>query len=160
MQHFPKEESHYKTHPCLVTATQFQLIHAADVGQGAKTIKKNTNSTQNKSETHRAKQYEVTSFLSTDCELSTETCSKNVYSLSPRRSSRPDRCATVVLWAHGSAEEILHQHHWPPILLNNNTRACRLVALSAAVVTLFCCCCSMAKICSMQSTGKDVARSR
>ena len=50
---------------------------------GAKTIKKNTNSTQNKSETHRAKQYEVTSFLSTYCELSTETCSKNVYSLGP-----------------------------------------------------------------------------
>ena len=48
---------------------------------GAKTIKKNTNSTQNKSQTHRAKQYEVTSFLSTDCELSTDTCSKNVYSL-------------------------------------------------------------------------------
>ena len=54
------------------------------VRQGAKTIKKNTNSTQNKSQTHRAKQYEVTSFLSTDCELSTETCSKNVYSLGPR----------------------------------------------------------------------------
>ena len=51
---------------------------------GAKTIKKNTNSTQNKSQTHCAKQYEVTSFLSTDCELSTETCSKNVYSLGPR----------------------------------------------------------------------------
>ena len=50
---------------------------------GAKTIKKNTNSTQNKSQTHRAKQYEVTSFLSTDCELSTETCSKNVYSIGP-----------------------------------------------------------------------------
>ena len=50
---------------------------------GAKTIKKNTNSTQNKSETHHAKQYEVKSFLSTDCELSTETCSKNVYSLGP-----------------------------------------------------------------------------
>ena len=50
---------------------------------GAKTIKRNTNSTQNKSQTHRAKQYEVTSFLSTDCELSTETCSKNVYSLGP-----------------------------------------------------------------------------
>ena len=49
-----------------------------------KTIKKNTNSTQNKSETHHAKQYEVTSFLSTDCELSIETCSKNVYSLGPR----------------------------------------------------------------------------
>ena len=54
------------------------------VSPGAKTIKKNTNSTQNKSQTHRAKQYEVTSFLSTDCELSTETCSKNVYSLGPR----------------------------------------------------------------------------
>ena len=50
---------------------------------GAKTIKKNTNSTQNKSQTHRAKQYQVTSFLSTDCELSTETCSKNFYSLGP-----------------------------------------------------------------------------
>ena len=50
---------------------------------GAKTIKKNANSTQNKFQTHRAKQYEVTSFLSTDCELSTETCSKNVYSLGP-----------------------------------------------------------------------------
>ena len=37
----------------------------------------NTNTTQNKSQTHRAKQYEVTSFLSTDCELSTEICSKN-----------------------------------------------------------------------------------
>ena len=53
------------------------------MGPRAKTIKKNTNSTQNKSQTHRAKQYEVKSFLSTDCELSTETCSKNVYSLGP-----------------------------------------------------------------------------
>ena len=58
-------------------------VHFCDT-PGAKTIKKNTNSTQNKSETHLAKQYEVTSFLSTDCELSTETCSKNVYSLGPR----------------------------------------------------------------------------
>ena len=49
----------------------------------AKTIKKNTNSTHNKSQTHRAKQYEVTSFLSTDCELRTETCSKTVYNLGP-----------------------------------------------------------------------------
>ena len=49
----------------------------------AKNIKKNTTSTQNKSQTDRAKQYEVTSFLSTDCELSTDTCSKNVYSLGP-----------------------------------------------------------------------------
>ncbi len=56
---------------------------------GAKTIKKNTNSTQNKSETHHAKQYEVTSFLSTYCELSTETCSKNVYSLGPLFTNPP-----------------------------------------------------------------------
>ena len=47
--------------------------------------RKTQNSTQDKSQTHRAKQYEVTSFLSTDYELSTETCSKNVYSLGPRR---------------------------------------------------------------------------
>ena len=46
-------------------------------------MNQNRNSTQNKSQTHRAKQYEVTSFLSTDCELSTDTCSKNVYSLGP-----------------------------------------------------------------------------
>ena len=61
-------------------------VHVArfvDITPWAKTIKKNTNSTQNKSETHHAKQYEATSFLSTDCELSTETCSKNVYSLGP-----------------------------------------------------------------------------
>ena len=51
---------------------------------GAKTIKKNTNSTQNKSQTHNARAYDVTSFLSTDCELSTETCSRFVYSLGPR----------------------------------------------------------------------------
>ena len=43
---------------------------------GAKTIKKNTNSTQIESQTQRSRAYEVTSFLSTDCELSTETCSK------------------------------------------------------------------------------------
>ena len=43
---------------------------------GAKTIKKNTNSTQNKSQTHNARAYAVMSFLSTDCELSTETCSR------------------------------------------------------------------------------------
>ena len=60
------------------------FFKTTDERLGAKTIKKNTNSTQNKCQTHRAKQYEVTSFLSTDCELSTETCSKNVYSLGPR----------------------------------------------------------------------------
>ena len=58
-----------------------EMEHVPRSVLGAKTIKKNTNSTQNKFQTHRAKQYEVTSFLSTDCELSTETCSKNVYSL-------------------------------------------------------------------------------
>ena len=59
-------------------------IYACVLWPGAKNIKKNTNPTQNKSQTHRAIQYEVTSFLSTDCELSTETCSKKVYSLGPR----------------------------------------------------------------------------
>ena len=58
-----------------------------EVSRGANTIKKNTDSTQNKSQTHRAKLYEVRSFLSTDCELSTMTCSKNVYSLGPRSVS-------------------------------------------------------------------------
>ena len=38
------------------------------MGPGAKTIKKN--STQNKSQTQRGRAYKVTSFLSTDCELS------------------------------------------------------------------------------------------
>ena len=61
----------------------FGKLSQNDPKPWAKTIKKNTNSTQNKSQTHRAKQYEVTSFLSTDCELSTETCSKKVYSLGP-----------------------------------------------------------------------------
>ena len=63
-------------------------VYKTIVRPGAKTIKKNTNSTQNKFQTHRAKQYEVTSFLSTDCELSTETCSKNVYSLGPSSDVR------------------------------------------------------------------------
>ena len=66
---------------------------------GAKTIKKNTNSTQNKSQTHRAKQYEVPSFLSTDCELSTETCSKNVYSLGPRSFLEEPTWPLVIVYA-------------------------------------------------------------
>ena len=69
---------------------------------GAKTIKKNTNSTQNKSQTHRVKQYDVTSFLSTDCELSTETCSKNVYSLGPRCSMRETRETALLHVACGT----------------------------------------------------------
>ena len=63
-----------------------KLFPATSVTDGGLTLlpsKKNTNSTQNKSQTHRAKQYEVTSSWSTDCDLSTDTCSKNVYSLGP-----------------------------------------------------------------------------
>ena len=54
----------------------------------AKTIKKNTNSIPNKSQTHHAKQYKVTLFLSTDCELSTYPCSKCLYSLGPWATTR------------------------------------------------------------------------
>ena len=50
---------------------------------GTKTIKKNTNSTQHKSQTQCARAYEVTLFLSTDCELSTDTCSKKFIVLAP-----------------------------------------------------------------------------
>ncbi len=66
------------------TSDVFCLVKLMWLSLGAKTIKKNTNSTQNKSQSHCAKQYKVTSFLSTDCELSIETCSRNVYSLGPR----------------------------------------------------------------------------
>ena len=68
--------------------TKVNVQDAVEIRQDTRgqDYKENTNSTQNKSQTHRAKQYEVTSFLSTDCELSTETCSKNVYSLVPRTS--------------------------------------------------------------------------
>ena len=51
---------------------------------GPETIEKNTNSTPNKSQTQRARAYEVTSFRSTDCELSTNPCSRFLYSLGPR----------------------------------------------------------------------------
>ena len=49
--------------------------------QGVNTINKKENSTENKSQTLRrhTRAYEVTSFLSTYLELSTETCSQNVY---------------------------------------------------------------------------------
>ena len=70
-------------------------IEMDEQSKRAKTIKKNTNSTPNKSQTHRAKHYEVTSFLSTDCELST------VYSIGPRmiskrRDCRLMKCMTVL----------------------------------------------------------------
>ena len=51
------------------------------ISPGQKTIKKN--STQNKFQTQHARAYKVTPFLSTDCELSTETYSENVYSAEP-----------------------------------------------------------------------------
>ena len=63
-----------------------RFIHSHSGATGVfwrKAIKKKKNSTQNKSQTQRARAYKVTSFLSTDCELSTEMCSKNVYSLGP-----------------------------------------------------------------------------
>ena len=40
-----------------------------DVIPWAKTIKKNTNSTQSKYQTYNARAYDVTSFLSADCEI-------------------------------------------------------------------------------------------
>ena len=60
----------------------------ANPSLGPKTIKKNTNSTPNKSQTRRARAYKVTSFLSTDSELSTETCSRFLYSLGPRSATQ------------------------------------------------------------------------
>ena len=85
-----------------LTGTVCQNLHPGFGGwPGAKTIKKNTNSTQNKSQTHHARAYEVMSFLSTDCELSTETCSKNVYSLGPwwclLKSPRVIHCLLFVM---------------------------------------------------------------
>ena len=84
--HQPLKTRVYFIHVNIHSTTRVGLPShiSGEITPGAKTIKKNTNSTQNKSETHHAKQYEVTSFLSTDCELSTETCSKNVYSLGPK----------------------------------------------------------------------------
>ena len=52
--------------------------------KGPRLKRKTQNLTQNKRQTYRAKQYKVTSFLSTDCELSINPCSKNVYNLGPR----------------------------------------------------------------------------
>ena len=59
-------------------------IQTPPSGPEPKTIKKNTNSTHNKYLTQRARAYEVTSLLSTDCELSTNPCSRFLYSLGPR----------------------------------------------------------------------------
>ena len=98
---------------------------------GAKTIKKNTNSTPNKSQNHRARQYEVTSFLSTNCELSqriysvtigslyilwlsTETCSKNVYSLGPWPPPPP----SVILAGDFNLPDI----NWVNIMCSTNSQ--------------------------------------
>ena len=48
-----------------------------------KTIEKKEDLTQNKSQTQRARAYKITSFLSIYCELSTETCSRDLYSPGP-----------------------------------------------------------------------------
>ena len=58
------------------------VSHHTYARPGPKTTcsKKKENSTQNKSQHPRVRAYEVRSFLSTDSELSTDTCSKNVYS--------------------------------------------------------------------------------
>ena len=90
-QFLPGNSVQYESHPCTIWVGMLL---------GARPIKKNTNSTQNKSQTQRAKQYEVTSFLSTDCELSTETCSKNVYSIGPWCSSFADPVPLNILLVH------------------------------------------------------------
>ena len=68
---------------------------------GAKTIKKKKKSTRNKSQIQCGKIYEVMSFLSTDCELSTETCSKKV-----KGSFQNHRSYTCL------QKPCLHKSHW------------------------------------------------
>ena len=67
-----------KERGCNLLRDELQKAQQVRLGPhpGPKTIKKNTNSTPNKSQTQLARGYEVTSFLSTDCEMSTDTCSK------------------------------------------------------------------------------------
>ena len=68
-------------------------------------IKKNKNSTQNKSQTQRATAYKVTSFLlSTYCEMSTDTCSKYVYSPVPMLST----CAPHVHYVMVYSKAVVH----------------------------------------------------
>ena len=58
---------------------------------GTKIIKKNTKLDSKQTSNVPCYQYKVTSFLSTDCELSTNPCSKNVYNLGPRTVVSPAR---------------------------------------------------------------------
>ena len=60
-----------------------QLCKLATFLVPTKTIIKKQKTRVKTNLTQRARAYEVTSFLGTDCELSTETCSKNVYSPMP-----------------------------------------------------------------------------
>ena len=59
----------------------FPLSSSLSWGQDYK--EKHKTRLKTKGLTYRAKQYKVTSFLSTDCELSTNPCSKNVDNLGP-----------------------------------------------------------------------------
>ena len=73
-----------KARQLFLVASPFIIEVGADMaGPEAKTIKKKKNSTRNKSQTQCARAYEVTSLLSTDCELSIETCSKTFIILAP-----------------------------------------------------------------------------
>ena len=89
---------------------------------GAKTIKKN--STQNKTQTQRARAYEVTSFLSRDCELSTETCSKNVYSPGPWCPSRCNlKCGPLLrLFPFYRKQSIMYREVTPPVQCTHTIR--------------------------------------
>ena len=79
----------------LLRPSPFPNESCPELSPGPKTKKKNTNSTPNKYQTRPARAYKVASFLSTDCELSTETCSRFLYSLGPRRSSTDNKISLM-----------------------------------------------------------------
>ena len=66
-----------------ILGVDFVIWSLNNITPGPKTIKKKTNSTPNKYQTQHARAYKVTSFLSTDCELSTDPCSRFLYSIGP-----------------------------------------------------------------------------
>ena len=82
----------YMVNICEEYGKEFHVTFNDKKTTGAKIIKKTQNSTQNKRQTYHAKQYKVTTFLSTDCELSTNPCSKNVYNLGPRNGVWHKQC--------------------------------------------------------------------
>ena len=76
-------------------------------------IKKNTNSTPNKSQTQRAGPWEVASFLSTDCELSTNPCSRFLCSLGPWLTTNDRASAIIALISF----RIMHDNSsWPELV--------------------------------------------